>query len=426
MATETSNFRSIVQRAIEDRKLDLRALDAFLADYEEHHGSEFEGGFHKCTALPKGEGRIPRKMRNPKTGEQFVFPILDIDRATGEIKAGEPACPKCAGKMERRIRRRDGVPFFGCRSYPRCRGACDGYHSVEATESFRTETPKPQNKKPAEPKVDAVARLKARITEIVGKARRVTEEHGITLPIGYRTSAHLAKLTVLTKDADEAWRLWIDGRVSEQERAKFDAAGLPSGSPKALNSVKDQPTWYGTVKAVLDAGLPVFLVGGAGTGKTRFAKWYAKQADKKLEMVVGSGDTAGRELWVARRDASKGETKTVEGPAARAAANGDVLLLDEIDGFDSNALLPMNAVLNGDRELSVPVLGEIEVNPEIRIIAAANTNGRTKDRTYNARNRLDGAFLNRFAVVVRTAYEATVDTKVIDEAWEEALAAVEG
>ncbi len=103
------------------------------------------------------------------------------------------------------------------------------------------------------------------------------------------------------------------------------------------------------------------------------------------------------------------------GGAARAAEEGSVLLLDEADGFDSNALLTLNPVLNGDPHLTVPVLGKINISPEMRVIAAANTNGRSRDRTYNARNRLDGAFLNRFAVVVRVDFEEKIDLKIAQE-----------
>jgi MoxR-like ATPase len=106
---------------------------------------------------------------------------------------------------------------------------------------------------------------------------------------------------------------------------------------------------------------------------------------------------------------------TVEGPAAEASRKGEILFLDEMDGFPSNSLLPLNTILNGDRRIYAPVIGEIEVHSGLRIIGAANTNGRSKDRTYTGRNRLDGAFLNRFAVVVRTEYEERIDRKVVLE-----------
>lgn len=422
MASET--FKGAVERLHKAGTFNFSALLTFVNNVESSTGNTFSGGFYKCAGRERGKGLLPRTMKNPVTNENFIFPMLNMDRQKGEhitVTVVEPKCPKCGSDMERRKRRDGTADFFGCSRYPGCRGACDAYADVTGSGS-------PQSGE--EPKVEVEVKLHDRtalinrIVTLVERARKVVEDHNMTLPIGYRTTQHLAKLAIIIGCPDEAWKLWVDGRVSDVERAKFDAAGLPAGSPKPVAVVKDQPSWYGTMAAVLDAGLPVFLVGGAGTGKTRFAKWYAARREVKLEMVVGSGDVAGRELWVARRDASKGETKTVPGPAARACADGSVLLLDEIDGFDSNSLLPMNAVLNGDQRLSVPVLGELEVNPEVRIIAAANTNGRSKDRTYNARNRLDGAFLNRFAVVCQTRYERNVDTLCAAESIEDVLKAL--
>lgn len=422
------------KRMHEEGRFDLSAVidyaEAHYAKYEEQGKPvTYDPLWRKITPFIKGKGRICRKMKQPD-GSWFVFPMFELAEEEGEpigAKLLTPLCPKCGDMMERRYSTARKREFFGCASFPKCRGATAAFADVtpKTTPNTGTNPVAPVTPKPPAPTKTKAEKLVEDVVALVAKAREAAESHGISLPMGYRTTSHLIKLAVLADSANEAWRLWIDGRVSEQERTKFDAAGLPAGSPKQLNEVANQPKWYGTVASVLDMGLPVMLVGAAGTGKTRFAKWYAERVGKQLQMVVGSGDMAGRELWVARRDASNGNTSNVLGPAAKAAAEGDVLLLDEIDGFDSNALLPMNAVLNGEREVSVPVLGKVKVSDELRIIGAANTNGRNKDRTYNARNRLDGAFLNRFAVVVKTVYEPAVDRKVAEEGLAAALAALE-
>lgn len=407
-----------------------------VIEYAEAHYAKYEAQgkpvtydplWRKVTPMAKGKGRVCRKMKK-EDGSWMVFPMFEFTNVPNqpiEARSLEPLCPKCGSKMERRHSIKNNQDFFGCVRFPSCRGATPAFDDITPKAGQATTTPTaPSAVEPTPaPKPNAQI-LVEQVVALIEKARQAAADHGISLPMGYRTTSHLIKLAALMGSADEAWRLWVDGRVSEQERAKFDAAGLPSGAPKQINPIENQPKWYGTVAMVLDMGLPAMLVGAAGTGKTRFAKWYAERAGKGLQMVVGSGDMAGRELWVARRDASKGSTSNVLGPAAKAAAEGDVLLLDEIDGFDSNALLPMNAVLNGDKRVSVPVLGEVEISTDMRVIGAANTNGRNKDRTYNARNRLDGAFLNRFAVVVRTEYETAVDLKVATEGLKEALAAL--
>lgn len=431
-------FVAWARRVTEAGEYDLSALLAFISECQAHwadrgEGKEWTGPWwQKVEGREYRKGRLPRTMKHPKTGVEFVFPIFDVKRGERvEATLLSPRCYKCGSDMVLRARKDPALPkFFGCSSYPKCRFATDAWLDVTGKAGVvvppapAVEEPKPEPKpvvvvKPR-PEVEA---LVARVCAIVERARRAVEEHGMTLPIGYRTVAHLSQLAVLRGNADDAWRLWIDGRVSDQERAKLDAAGCPAGAFYHGPSSDEEPAWYHTLAAVLDTGLPVFLVGEAGSGKTRFAKWYAARIDKTLHTAIGSDDVAGRELWVARRDASAGTTTNVLGPAAKASAHGEVLFLDEVDGFSANSLLPLNGVLNGDRELTVPVLGELKVHAEVRIIAAANTNGRSKDRTYTARNRLDGAFLNRFAVVVRTAYEARVDRKVAQETVLAALAA---
>lgn len=307
-----------------------------------------------------------------------------------------PHCPKnpMHGRMVERKNAKDQTAFWGCAKYPECTAT----RSITKKEEPKKEEPKKED-------------LADEVVRIITAARKISADHGMALPIGYRTTKHIAALAATFGSADEAWKLWIDGRVNETDRVKFTAAGLPGGSFMHATS-NGNPGWYETVAKVIDADLPVFLVGEAGTGKTRFAQWYAARVKKPLYTVVGCGDMAGRELWVARRDVTKGNVTTVPGAAAQAAENGGVLLLDEVDGFDANALLPLNAMLNGDPELTAPILGTVKVDPECRIIAAANTNGRNKDRAYAARNRLDGAFLNRFAVVIRVTFDRTIDEKV--------------
>jgi len=419
------NFLGWVERAHSEGQYDFSELLKFVNAQQEKKPLNAYRWWKKVEGNEQGQGRLPRTMKHPVTGTPFVFPIVVVGYDENNVVHGtvvNPTCKKCGGDMERRTRRRDGVDFFGCKGYPTCRGACNAWTKVTDGERITPPVAKKPDPAPAKPVPTGHEALKLRILEIILKARKVVADHNITLPIGYRTTEHIAKLAITVGSADEAWRLWIDGRVSTQERAKFDAAGLPSGTFNQATSPDAEPSWYHTCAKVLDAGLPVMLVGPAGTGKTRFAKWYAAQQQKTLRMVVGSGDVAGRELWIARRDASGGTTTNIPGPAALAAAEGDVLLLDEVDGFDANALLPMNAILNGEREVSVPVLGVVEVHEDMQIIAAANTNGRSKDRTYAGRSRLDGAFLNRFAVVILTRYEAAIDSVVADAAILAALA----
>jgi len=365
-------------------------------------------------------------MKHPVTKAKFVFPMFKFTVEEGKLIEATPltpTCPECGQAMKRHAKTEKRPEVFACTP---CKTMVEAWADVTGDGKSHEEAPKVT--KPVEvPEIRDHKALITRILHIVKVARKVVEDRGFGLPIGVRTTEHLAKLAMVMGDADEAWRLWIDGRVPSQWRESFDAAGLPRGKFRAMRNADDgDPSWYATTAKVLDAGLPVMIVGPAGSGKSYFAKWYAKRIQKDIEIVVGSGDLAGSQLWVDQVSAKNGTTTVHRGPAARACTDGNVLLLDEVDGFDPNSLLPMNAVLNGDTHLSVPVLGNLEIDGEVKIIAAANTTGLTRDRTYTARNKLDGAFLNRFAVVIHAGYEEKVDRKVAEAAVLAAIKSLQG
>lgn len=46
-------------------------------------------------------------------------------KGTPPVVEGYPDCPKCQGKMIVRLRSRDQNPFWGCDSFPECRGIID-------------------------------------------------------------------------------------------------------------------------------------------------------------------------------------------------------------------------------------------------------------------------------------------------------------
>jgi ssDNA-binding Zn-finger/Zn-ribbon topoisomerase 1 len=423
------SFLRWAARVTREGKYDLTATIEFIASQRSAWRIAGQKGacnwWAKIAPRRRQQGVVPQSMRHHTTKEWFTFPMFEVNRLgfLAQATLVEPKCPRCGGEMQRRTRGDTQEQFFGCKQYPRCRGTADawkeftvGGEKKEVDQSLLQDVEDDKEETKIEQEhIDPRETLIKRICELVKLGRKVVEDHGITLPIGYRTVAHLTHLAVILEDADDAWRLWCNGRLSDQEREKFEAAGMPKGSYDYGESIDAEPAWYHLMRRVVDAALPVMVVGGAGGGKTRFAEWYAAQSSRKLHIATGSDDVAGRELWVSRRDASGGKTTNILGPAAMACERGDVLLLDEVDGFSANSLLPLNGVLNGNRKLCVPVLGEIEVHEDVRIIAAANTNGRSKDRTYTGRNRLDGATLNRFAVVVKVDYEARIDRKVAKE-----------
>lgn len=88
------------------------------------------------TAEPKAEepAAKPRRGRKPQV-EPAAVPSEPTVEATVEVsttevvgpKTGEPvpACPKCGGPTKRRVNKTKGTRFWGCLSYPECKGTVD-------------------------------------------------------------------------------------------------------------------------------------------------------------------------------------------------------------------------------------------------------------------------------------------------------------
>lgn len=161
-----------------------------------------------------------------------------------------------------------------------------------------------------------------------------------------------------------------------------------------------RPEKYEIVKALVSMGKKVLLVGPRGTGKTELAFRVAKDLKKELFMltspqmrtdVTGYADATGREVMT---------------QVTMAITEPGLLLLEEMDRSMPEALIPLNAMLAND-VMDVPVRGVVKVNPRMRVIATANTNGHGATEEYGTANRLDGSTLDRFCVV-RVDYEERI------------------
>lgn len=137
---------------------------------------------------------------------------------------------------------------------------------------------------------------------------------------------------------------------------------------------------------------PVMMVGPAGTGKNVIAKqvaealgldFYFSNAVTQEYKITGYGDANGNFV----------KTQFYE-----AFTKGGVFLLDEMDASCPEALIVLNCAI-ANRYFDFPVVGRVEAHENFRVIANANTFGTGASMEYVGRNQLDGATLNRFALV---------------------------
>lgn len=141
----------------------------------------------------------------------------------------------------------------------------------------------------------------------------------------------------------------------------------------------------------LQAGINVMMVGPSGSGKTHLAEQCAKVLGRPFAFtgallqkyeLLGYMNSSGKYITTAFR---------------KAIEFGHVFLWDEFDASAAQATVAFNASL--ENPWSDFPDGIVQRHENFISIAAANTYGHGANRQYVGRNALDGATLDRFAVV---------------------------
>jgi hypothetical protein len=145
----------------------------------------------------------------------------------------------------------------------------------------------------------------------------------------------------------------------------------------------------------LRAGVPVWTWSAAGSGKTHGARQIAELLG--VEAYVVSVDPT---LTVAKlmgyRNVANGDF--VPGFLYKPYKEGGLLVLDEIDTGDPGVIASANALLSNSHYL-FPNNETVTRHEKFYVLACANTKGMGAVAGYTARNKLDAATLDRFAVI---------------------------
>ena len=140
---------------------------------------------------------------------------------------------------------------------------------------------------------------------------------------------------------------------------------------------------------ILQAGVYVWLVGPAGSGKTTLASQAAKALGRKFY----STGAVSSDFRLVGYQTATGEL--VRTPFRDAFEHGGLFLFDEVDSSNPNALVALNqALANG--QYAFPD-GMVQKHPDFLCIAAANTWGNGATADYVGRIKQDKATLDRFA-----------------------------
>ncbi len=160
---------------------------------------------------------------------------------------------------------------------------------------------------------------------------------------------------------------------------------------------------------IIGAGLPAFMVGPAGTGKTAGAEHAANALGLDFYAMSVGSQTSKSDIFGYKDGAGKYHST----PFREAYEKGGVFLLDEADAGNANVLVGLNAALSNGY-VFFPDGNQIKMHKNFRMVATANTFGNGASRQYVGRNQLDAATLDRFTVI----------TWNIDSRIEESIAAL--
>jgi hypothetical protein len=166
------------------------------------------------------------------------------------------------------------------------------------------------------------------------------------------------------------------------------------------------PDLLQVIAARTAAGKPlnIWIAGPAASGKTSAAMKVAEALDRRF---YGNGAVTFAEQLFGFIDAHGVYHTTA---FRNAYEHGGVYVFDDTDGSDANATTAFNMGLeNGVCPFPDRM---VERHPDCVIIATANTWGSGATADYVGRNKLDGAFLDRFGVKLPWDYDVALESAI--------------
>lgn len=154
------------------------------------------------------------------------------------------------------------------------------------------------------------------------------------------------------------------------------------------------------IKGCIQADIPVYLVGDAGTGKN----YTLQQIAEELLLDFYFTNSVQQEFKITGFIDAGGRFHETE--FYKAFTKGGLFFLDEIDASIPEVLVLLNAAI-ANRYFEFPT-GRVDAHENFRVVSAGNTVGSGASDLYTGRLVLDQATLDRF-VVIEFDYSLSVE-----------------
>lgn len=241
---------------------------------------------------------------------------------------------------------------------------------------------------------EAVAVAQARFNEMKGMFTNHTD-------IGSKMESALLRVMNETsiKEVADAAKVQVDHYIQENYGAipKKIAVSINGGKSGVINGPVHHA--FEQILQYVSLNIPVFLTGPAGCGKNVICKQIAEairlnpDEDKGLDFYFTNCVI---EPYMLKGFIDANGTYH-ETPFYKAFTKGGLFFLDEMDASSPAALLILNAAI-ANRYFDFPN-GTKQAHKNFRVIAAGNTFGLGTTNEYTAREQLDAASLDRFALI---------------------------
>lgn len=240
--------------------------------------------------------------------------------------------------------------------------------------------------------------------EVLPSGKRVSDSLNIlenaVADVIAKTQAEKIKESIMDKVQDEV-RSFIKNEYGTIERKVITVIDGKE-RPASTEFVHEK---FDTVLKFVANDIPVFLTGPAGSGKNHICKQVAQALG--LKFYFSNAVTQEYKL-TGFTDANGNYQET---QFYKAFTEGGLFMLDEIDASIPEVLVILNAAL-ANRYFDFPApIGYREAHPNFKVVAAGNTTGHGADYDYVGRNQLDGASLDRFALV-KIDYSQELENKL--------------
>lgn len=173
----------------------------------------------------------------------------------------------------------------------------------------------------------------------------------------------------------------------KEEKIEISAAPEYAYNPDTVVYHKE----FETIKTCIEADIPVYLVGPAGSGKNHTLEQIAKELGLEFYFT----NSVQQEYKITGFIDAGGVYHETE--FYKAFVNGGIFFLDEMDASIPEVLVLLNAAI-ANRYFEFPN-GKVTAHENFRVVAAGNTVGSGADENYTGRMVLDQATLDRFTII---------------------------